>query len=350
MLLTLDIENYQAHKNSHFDFHSGVNVIVGASDSGKSSIIRALRLLRWNKPAGKAYASWWGGNTLVQATTSDDHTVSRKEGEERSYNLNDLPPFKAFRNEVPIEVQNALNLDDLNLQMQKDSFFLFHNTSGEVAGHFNKIAHLDKIDTAQSNIKRWCLEKNQIVAHKESDLEKSRLELKTFEYLETFEIEVEALEELDKQYTFQERQYDFLEKLLDKITTVNNKLAAFKNVAGMGKDIDELLELINKKRELTAKAESLNDLIATFEENVEHNTIIQKIKPAGVLIDSLLELIKKQSELKLSHKRLFTLCSTIKDVNSDLEIVKEEHTTLHAQYESEYPEICPFCGSKPKKK
>jgi exonuclease SbcC len=47
-----DLVDFQSHKETHLEFVEGLNVIIGPSDSGKSSVVRALNFLisyEWNE-------------------------------------------------------------------------------------------------------------------------------------------------------------------------------------------------------------------------------------------------------------------------------------------------------------
>lgn len=48
MISKITIRNFQTHKKSELEFTDGVNLIVGSSDNGKSSVIRAFRWLAEN--------------------------------------------------------------------------------------------------------------------------------------------------------------------------------------------------------------------------------------------------------------------------------------------------------------
>jgi len=50
MINRLCITNFQSHKDSYFDFSEGINCIIGVSDSGKSSSIRALEAVLKKNP------------------------------------------------------------------------------------------------------------------------------------------------------------------------------------------------------------------------------------------------------------------------------------------------------------
>jgi len=106
MIDSMHIKNFQSHKDSHLDFHPGVDVIVGPSDSGKTAIIRALRWLVWNRPTGDAVRSWWGGDTEVSLSLPTS-SISRIKGKENQYTLNGLV-FKAIGTDVPEEISKEL--------------------------------------------------------------------------------------------------------------------------------------------------------------------------------------------------------------------------------------------------
>ena len=198
MISSLHITNFQSHKDSQLDFHPGVNVIVGASDSGKTSIIRALRWLIWNRPGGEDFRSDWGGETDVIIEIEDDVKILRRKGKENLYTIGrsaqDHKELKAFKTSVPEEIQKALNIDDTNLQKQFDSPFLISSSPGEVAAYFNQIAHLEKIDSSISYVNGKITKLTSRQKLDEETLEEDREKLKQYEYLDKFEIDLEALE------------------------------------------------------------------------------------------------------------------------------------------------------------
>ena len=48
----LDLINFQSHKFTSLELADGLNVIVGPSDNGKTSILRAIRWVLFNEPQG----------------------------------------------------------------------------------------------------------------------------------------------------------------------------------------------------------------------------------------------------------------------------------------------------------
>jgi len=198
MIKSLSLQNFQSHKKTNLEFSDGVNVIIGASDSGKTSIIRALRWLIWNRPGGDAFRSTWGGKTEVTLDLNGI-VVSRIKDKDNIY-YGDGLEFTAFGTEVPFEIKHLLNLNETNLQSQMDSPFLISSTPGEVASHFNRIAHLDQIDSGLKTVQGWIRGIEQDIRSGNSQVEQSREELKKFEHLEKFEIDIEVLENMQGRF------------------------------------------------------------------------------------------------------------------------------------------------------
>ena len=127
MINSLNISNFQSHKESKLDFASGVNVIIGKSDTGKSSIMHALQWAINNNPAADSFRSYWGGDTNVDLEI-ENFTISRVYGKETLYILSSnkgISPeeFKSFGLDVPKPIKDFLNFDEVNLQFQFDTSF-----------------------------------------------------------------------------------------------------------------------------------------------------------------------------------------------------------------------------------
>src|SRR6185312_5624229 len=74
----LRIENFQSHEVTEMAFDDGLNVIVGASDQGKSAVIRALRWLLFNEPRGSDFMRVGANNSRVTVELADGARVTRE--------------------------------------------------------------------------------------------------------------------------------------------------------------------------------------------------------------------------------------------------------------------------------
>jgi exonuclease SbcC len=149
MIHSILITNFQSHKETELIFSPGVNIILGQSDSGKTAIFRALCWPTWNRPVGDEFRSDWGGETKIELRL-DESRIIRSKDKENIYQIDDNEPLKAFGKDVPVEISKILNIDETNIQQQLDSPFLLTESPGEVAKHFNHIAHLEQIDKSLS--------------------------------------------------------------------------------------------------------------------------------------------------------------------------------------------------------
>ena len=138
MIKSIDIQNFQSHKNTNLILSDGVNVVIGSSDSGKTTIIRTLNWLVNNKPAGEDFRSSWGGDTTVGVILNNNICISRKRAKENLYTISSnkgvmSQEFRSFGQDTPLEIQQLLNFSDINIQYQLDPPFLLSATAGEVS-------------------------------------------------------------------------------------------------------------------------------------------------------------------------------------------------------------------------
>jgi exonuclease SbcC len=160
--MKIKLHNIQGHKNSVFEVHSGLNVIVGSTDVGKSTIIRALRWLVFNKPAGEILKRNGTSKMYVEITTDEGDVVRRERGKENLYIVNG-EVFKAFGSRVPAEVSDVLNLSLHNFKHQHAPFFLLSDSGPERARILNQFMNLDRItETCNTTSKEVREEKSHL--------------------------------------------------------------------------------------------------------------------------------------------------------------------------------------------
>ena len=195
MFKSLELKNFQSHKDTRLDFGPGVNVIIGTSDSGKSSIFRGLRWLMYNRPLGDSFCSHWAKKEATSITLEmDNNTITRsRENNKQKYLLDGLE-LTAFKTDVPDEVSQALNIDSVNFEQQFDRPFLLDNSPGEVAQYFNKIAHLEKIDLSLKQLHQKNRVNNQLKVELATRKKETEEELKKYTGLETLDSKLAVLE------------------------------------------------------------------------------------------------------------------------------------------------------------
>jgi DNA repair exonuclease SbcCD ATPase subunit len=172
---------------------------------------------------------------------------------------------------------------------------------GEVAKHFNKVAKLDKIDEGVKNINSAIRQVEQNIKAYEMNIESSEKKLGDYAHLEKFEVEVEALEQLEKQYHAKMSNIISLELLIDEVKEIDQEIAAEKVYLELETEVDAILDLVYKR-------DALED---------------------GPIAE------------------LTNLLNGIEDVNTELGDWHYTLEKLEKQFEKEFPDVCPLCG-KPK--
>lgn len=347
MIKSLSIQNYQSHKDTHLEFNKGVNIIIGASDSGKSAILRALRWLAWNRPSGDAMRSHWGGKTRVELFTDNVHLVRSKDKEEE-YILGDTH-FKAFRTEVPKEIQDVLNITEVNLQRQLDAPFLLSNTPGEVASYFNRIARLDKIDSGTQNINSAIRTLTQTISLQEDQVKVQSAELSKFDHLEKFEVDLEVLEDMDKRYVNKLRTETKLETLIGNIKDTEADIEEASGILVFEKDVDSLLGKYREKEEVfhsyLSLQSSIDDLVDVGAEMDQQKKLIDLEDK----VDFILNLYNNKKTAEYHQILLFKVLSVISNTSIRLERESRNLSGLQAEFEEGMGDVCILCGQPIKK-
>lgn len=346
MLKSLSIQNFQSHKESKFEFHPGVNIIIGNTDSGKSAIIRAVRFVKDNRPTGTSIRSNWGGETSVEIE-NENGIICRSKDKIETYTIRTgrrKLVLKAFGTSVPAEVVKFLNLNELNIQYQLDSHFLLSKSSGEVASHFNKVANLSKIDTATSNINSWISKIESNITLNNDFIKKNEEKLKQFDNIEKLETEIEVLEELEER---KKNLQSKASKLYSKIVTyqnINDEIVVYKDTLKLEEPINNISSLYSEKKTLYLQLVKLNNLIKIFDSN--ENKINDKLTliEAENLIKQILEFYNEKNTLNLQNQKLYKALNDYKSIGILINEYEQKHDSLLQLYEKEYPDICVFCG------
>jgi len=149
MLESVTLRDFQSHKLSELVFSSGLNVIVGASDKGKTSIIRALEWVRLNRPLGDSFVrrSLQGrpASSAHVTVVMDGHTIERVRGKSGPDYRFDGVAYNVVNRGIPEPVV-ALLWQDINVQRQLDSHFFVMDPSSQSARMVNEATGLLAVD------------------------------------------------------------------------------------------------------------------------------------------------------------------------------------------------------------
>jgi len=345
MIKKLKIQNFQSHKETELSFNPGMNVIVGTSDSGKTTIIRALRWVSFNRPGGDEFRSNWGGDTKIELKTKEGQVIRTKTNSENSYQLNDIV-FKAFGQDVPEEIKTVLNLDETNVQLQMDSPFLLSDTPGSVALHFNKIAKLDKIDTGLSNVQKKLNQLSKELQFTEKEITAKTTDLAGFENIQQIETEINKIEKLEEK-RIQTGQNAFqLEELTIKTERLQIKIKEKSKVLTYEKKVNVILELYTSQRSISEKRKQLKKLALNLYYKQQDILKIENEVKAEKDIDKIILLYENKQKSAASLTKLSKLYQSI--TNNKISQEKQENRLkiIEKEFHDNMPEVCPLCNQK----
>ena len=163
MLKRLLLRNFQKHRNLDLNFTSGLNVIIGSSDSGKSAVFRALNWLRYNRPTIgiEKFKSWGSKENENMSVTAefDNCTIKRERGKSSNfYQINSDEPLDKIKTDVPYDVENLINMNYINFQRQDQGYSFLQDSPGEAANKIGEIVEMSIISDVIKNLNRYLLE------------------------------------------------------------------------------------------------------------------------------------------------------------------------------------------------
>lgn len=333
MIGAIAIQGFQAHKSIRVDLDAGVTTIIGPSDAGKSAILRALRWLALNEPAGDLFIRWGEKKAVVEIGVDQHHDIRRtRGGAENSYELGDRE-FKAFGAEVPKEVSDVLGMNEIHFQGQYDGPFWLSDTAGEVSRHLNRIVGLEVIDTVLSKLGALIRRRGTEVELIEERVASAKTERRRWKFVEALNEDLTALEGSE---VLLDEMRDSVSQLLEECEghdegALNLHRANLLIAAGG--------ELINAGEASVKEAARCSDLAGLIRDAETK----QSIALLGCHIPDLVGIAELEKGID-SIRELESLVESACRVVSEREEAKAEVVTLSSCLREQMGEVCGLCG------
>lgn len=274
LLESVSIKNYQKHKRLRMTFKEGLNVIVGETDRGKSSALRAILWVLTNKPKGKSFINWEEKKkraSQVKVSIKMDGELlqrNKKGSSENSYRLGNKK-FKASGQEIPKEVDEFINIsEEVNIQKQLDAPFLLSETAGEVGRKLNKVVNLEKIDSSLKNIAHVLSKERRDLEYARGYLDETEKELAEYEWLPEARDRLNRLEKRRRDLNTLRGNFSNLKGLVESIKDIRERADEFNYVVKFRKWVDSLCKRRNSLIEKKKRYYDLYDLIGGIERTV----------------------------------------------------------------------------------
>lgn len=247
MLKKLRIKNFQSHIRTEIDFCPGVNGIIGASQSGKTSILRAFRLLRINRPLGFRFHSRYvkASKTSVQAIFSNGVNVSVNKSKRGTvFKLKDNSgrkvSFSKMGKVVPDVVSQGINLSDINIHSQLESPFMITSSSGEIAREINKVTNSEMADVWTKNINEKITSFNAQKDVLKADIKSIKSQLLNFKNIDKANNLISKMEEITSKRILKQDSHFLLTEIDNQIKTNKSQICYFEKYSVINTIISQI--------------------------------------------------------------------------------------------------------------
>lgn len=303
MLKEIEIKNFQSHSYIRVRLSEGVNTITGSSEAGKSAMVRAIRWVVLNRPAGNSIIKKGEKRTSVILTFDNGYISKSRTKTETIYDVNGTI-LKAVGRDIPEELNDLSKLTDINFQMQHSPFFLLKDTPGEIAKQMNELVGLTIIDSLFNSINNGIRKaKGDIVSLREN-LEGLNTDLHNLQYIDS--------------------AYKTLKKFENALISKERTEDVYKNLCSIRSDLKEIEEVEKEVKEILASSK----IIRSMEKSIRDY-----------------QLIKEQLYYLKRYKK------TIRDIDNETEEGKKKLKKLQEHKGEIMRDIkeCPLCGTIIKK-
>lgn len=334
----LKLQNFQAHEDLLVEFTPGITTIVGATDRGKSAILRALRWVSMNDFAGSDFVREGADQAEALLTVRDnkqDHVIARVRGKrENTYKL--IPfgfntvVYKSFGQGVPEDLAKLFRVSPVNFQGQLDPHFWFGLGGMELSRQLNAIIDLSVMDTAASNISTYVTRCRERKSHTAENLVTDEEALKAAKAKEPQIADFEALLKLSKKDEEATAEAINFGSYVRQYRLVRNKRRQYE-------DLEKLVEVAKERADIATKVETLERIICRISES-------PKEPPSFRVVEEAYE------KAVVAYRKAQVLDNLVADLKRRQTIVraaKLEHESTVRDFKRRMKnEQCPTCGQR----
>ncbi len=394
----LEIQNFESHKHTIIDFDPGINVFIGDSDSGKSSVLRALSWLCYNDIVNASISESIRNDPerqkieskkrkergeefecIVTLTLSDDTVIKRIRGlslQNNKYILIDPSgkevEYTNFRQGVPEDISKALGFTEYSLAGKsklKVNYLSQHEpplsisiSDSELSQLLNLSNNLDIFDLAHQKLRTKTQGNSELTQN--IKLIKQKIEEQEIELTKIPEVDnliddannisakISKLENLENNIDIANSIIDFYKQITKRKIEIESELLKNRRILELEKSLIKCEELKKNTSNALQIIESLSNL------KNQYNIISQSYSKYEKLKD--IDLTKNNSII-LNISNAYDVINKWEDKNNDLNNLENESFSyskniqkfreelMHLSNDiintiADECEFCPMCG------
>lgn len=317
--MKIRLQNFQGHADTLIDASKNVTAIIGQSDKGKSSIRRAIKWWRFNRPLGDSFVR----NGTNKAIVSIDTISHVRDGGSNYYDLGNGEKPTALKGKVPDELSDVLNIDEVNIQSQHDSIFLLDKTPGAVAQVLSNLIDLSKPQVILKAIKKEGKDLSAEYKVLNNIQTQNIAKLKKYEWLDKANLEYTKLDQKRAAIEVLQSSNDVLGACIENVKEASSEIAKMPSVTTLINTAQKLLETCTTIAIEKAKLDSLKNSI-----DFVTDLTSKRIPDVSKLLSDGTELVAKINYVLTEESRLYELKELMSTVRKLSVISKVDNTEL----------------------
>lgn len=356
MINKLHLCNFQSHENTILEFSPYCNVIVGPSNVGKSSIIRALLFVLYNGLKGNSFVRIGSKYAEVVVNFSEGKEICRKKGRDTNFYVLDGVEWKDFGDDnIPKSISLVVNIPEvlidkdkfikINLSSQLEGSYLFFTPDSFKAKTINRLSNSHVIDSVLRKLLGEI--KGDGIRLKSLEGEISEIDFQLQRY--------HVLDDVDKATKYIEDKLFNLESKADtltKLSVLNEKVCIWNKYYQEAKrflylvsqyNLEELRRKIDLYEKLNVLLTSYNQVFCQVDNIKKHLSLMKECD-----IEGLKEGISLYEKSVCTLESCRQVSSQIESLKNQILYVEKEVFVSKKSYEDELKKqrICPTCGQK----
>jgi DNA repair exonuclease SbcCD ATPase subunit len=363
-LKVLKLQNWQKHKDLTLEFGPKVNVITGATGTGKSCVRRAIAWLFFNLNIKEDDLRTEGEKiTIVTGVFDNGIEIERVRAKTINRYILRLPGqeeqvFDSFGKTIPEEITNIIKMCEieieneslnLNISEQLSLPFLLDKPASFRAKLFNKLTGNELLDSLFKILNKESLKVSRDLKDTDILCEKQQEDLANYTV---------AYRECKKKLSIVQEEYEKIkekEEIYKCLFELSSKLKSNKDADKKVQDRSKEIKLITEKEltklrdkaSLVHQLQELNSELQSLDKNINDLEKVV-IKTPVVDFDKLKEKCQCVKSLTEMSNKLSNNDSSIQlSVKTIQELVKNQ-TILETELKEIWDECpnCPLCGKK----
>lgn len=366
------LKNFESHEHTVLDLSPKITAITGRTDSGKSSIFRAIYWLVNNEPRGEEFIRRGCNFCCVELHLEDGKIIGRKKGKEGKDSVNQyyvIAPgekpvvYDSVGNSVPEELWVLLGMNTfllpgenkptLNFAEQGSPPFGVYDSGPERARKLSAFSGIDKADSAIKLLTNDIRALRRSIATTEESLSDLRSSLQKLKVLDSLEAAVKKARVLYDQADEARLSVEHLKEIKNRLSYLNEKCEQAQNIL---RNIREL-EVHSPNLETAFKALNSLEELNSFKnliENINHKTAyLERLSKTFSQVDFMCEKMEEArkkitaiEELKTYKERVKTLSGNVAGAKEKIQKIEKESEELEKTYHAKLKslEVCPLCN------